>query len=211
MEETKEKEKMKLSTIRIVVISESRLLIIRHKQKLCKQIHWSVILIIFCFCSQNVSSGKCLLICCISTRREFAQEYVCACMCVRTYVCRGCCNINDRIKIDTEEWVDGSRLWRCKIVWFESQHDKPYQVVVRPAKTQISLGGWPDWPGFSLGADHFVDFVMRRLICNLAESNERARYFYTDRSKAVLLLWFLTVLAVCVYTLVHLLCLWHIL
>ena len=30
--------------------------------------------------------------------------------------------------------------------------------------------------------------------------------FYTDRSKAVLLLWFLTVLAVCVYTLVHLLC-----
>ena len=27
-----------------------------------------------------------------------------------------------------------------------------------------------------------------------------------DRSKAVLLLWFLTVLAVCVYTLVHLLC-----
>ena len=28
----------------------------------------------------------------------------------------------------------------------------------------------------------------------------------TDRSKAVLLLWFLTVLAVCVYTLVHLLC-----
>ena len=32
------------------------------------------------------------------------------------------------------------------------------------------------------------------------------QYFYTDRSKAVLLLWFLTVLSVCVYTLVHLLC-----
>ena len=32
------------------------------------------------------------------------------------------------------------------------------------------------------------------------------QYFYTDRSKAVLLLWFLTVLAVCVYTLVQLLC-----
>ena len=31
-------------------------------------------------------------------------------------------------------------------------------------------------------------------------------FFYTDRSKAVLLLWFLNVLAVCVYTLVHLLC-----
>ena len=30
--------------------------------------------------------------------------------------------------------------------------------------------------------------------------------FETCRSKAVLLLWFLTVLAVCVYTLVHLLC-----
>ena len=32
------------------------------------------------------------------------------------------------------------------------------------------------------------------------------QYFYTDHSKAVLLLWFLTVLTVCVYTLVHLLC-----
>ena len=32
------------------------------------------------------------------------------------------------------------------------------------------------------------------------------QYFYTDRSKAVLLLWFLTVLAVCVYTLIQLLC-----
>ena len=31
-------------------------------------------------------------------------------------------------------------------------------------------------------------------------------FFYTDRSKAVLLLWFLTVLAVCIYTLVQLLC-----
>ena len=35
---------------------------------------------------------------------------------------------------------------------------------------------------------------------------KRVQFFYTDRSKAVLLLWFLTVLAVCVYTLVHLLC-----
>ena len=32
------------------------------------------------------------------------------------------------------------------------------------------------------------------------------KYFYTDHSKAVLLLWFLTVLAVCIYTLVQLLC-----
>ena len=36
--------------------------------------------------------------------------------------------------------------------------------------------------------------------------SKATQYFYTDRSKAVLLLWFLTVLAVCVYTLVHLLC-----
>ena len=39
------------------------------------------------------------------------------------------------------------------------------------------------------------------------KSDQKApQYFYTDRSKAVLLLWFLTVLAVCVYTLVQLLC-----
>ena len=30
--------------------------------------------------------------------------------------------------------------------------------------------------GFAGRADHFVGFVMRRLICNLAESNERARF-----------------------------------
>ena len=38
------------------------------------------------------------------------------------------------------------------------------------------------------------------------EKKEAPQYFYTDRSKAVILLWFLTVPAVCVYTLVHLLC-----
>ena len=30
--------------------------------------------------------------------------------------------------------------------------------------------------GFAGHTDHFVGFVMRRLICNFAESNERARF-----------------------------------
>ena len=30
--------------------------------------------------------------------------------------------------------------------------------------------------GFAGRTDHFVGFVMRRLICNLVESNERARF-----------------------------------
>ena len=64
---------------------------------------------------------------------------MCASVCVRAYVCRGCCNINARIKIDTREWVVGSRLWCYKIVCFESQHDKTNKVVVRPAKTPPSL------------------------------------------------------------------------
>ena len=29
---------------------------------------------------------------------------VCACVCVRAYVCKGCCNINERIKIDNGGW-----------------------------------------------------------------------------------------------------------
>ena len=66
MEETKEKEtkeKLKLSTIRIVVISETCLLIIRHKKKVMQVdplIYF--FFIIFCFCSQNVSSGIGLLV-----------------------------------------------------------------------------------------------------------------------------------------------------
>ena len=72
---------------------------------------------------------------------KIAPEYVCvrACVCVRAHVCRGCCNINARIKIDTREWVVGSRLWCYKIVCVESQHDKTNKVVVRPAKTQIIM------------------------------------------------------------------------
>ena len=45
-----------------------------------------------------------------------------------------------------------------------------------------------------------------RYLDDLLNIDKAPQYFYTDRSKAVLLLWFLTVLAVCVYTLVHLLC-----
>ena len=145
MEETKEKEtkeKLKLSTIRIVVISETCLLIIRHKKKVVQVDPLIYYFFIFCFCSQNVSSGIGLLVCCICTRNlhETRKLHQNMCVCVRAYVCRGCCNINARIKIDTREWVVGSRLWCYKIVCFESQHDKTNKVVVRPAKKQISLG-----------------------------------------------------------------------
>ena len=47
---------------------------------------------------------------------------------------------------------------------------------MRPAKTDQT--GWMTrlpWV-FAGRTDHFVGFVMRRLICNLAESNERARF-----------------------------------
>ena len=135
--------------------------------------------------------------------RERASERVY----VRVYICRGCCNINERIKIDTGEWAVGSRLICCKK--FESQLGKTNKVAVRPEKTQISLGIRPVWSASSLcvfwvakdpmilhadiedsyqtgrmtrliwvfaGCTFFVGFVMRRLICNLGESNERARF-----------------------------------
>ena len=149
MEETKEKEtkeKLKLSTIRIGVISETCLLIIWHKKKVMQVDPLIYYFYYILFCSQNVSSGIGLLVCCICTRNlherdeKIAPEYVRVRACVRAYVCRGCYNINARIKIDTREWVVGSRLWCYKIVCFEWQHDKNNKVVVRPAKTQISLG-----------------------------------------------------------------------
>ena len=61
------------------------------------------------------------------------------------------------------------------------------------------------------GSFYFVSFASTILISVISRrfiswnSPRKREYFYTDRSKAVLLLWFLTVLAVCVYTLVHLL------
>ena len=92
MKETK--EKMKLSTIRIVVISETCLLIIRHKKKV---MHVNPLIyfcfIMFCFCSQNVSSGIGLLVCCIctsnlhETRNLHENVCVCVCVCVCVRVC----------------------------------------------------------------------------------------------------------------------------
>ena len=85
-----------------------------------------IFIIIFFFCSQNVSSRIILLVCCTFTRNMHEMKNlhenlcvcVCGCMrvCVRAYVCRGCYDINEKIKIDTEDWAVGSRLWRCKIV-----------------------------------------------------------------------------------------------
>ena len=56
---------------------------------------------------------------------------------------------------------------------------------------------------------HLYVFEMRFDLGTLVSGERSLPFgllFYTDRSKAVLLLWFLTVLAVCVYTLVQLLC-----
>ena len=149
MEETKEKEtkeKLKLSTIRIVVISETSLLIIRHKKKVMQVdpliYYFYYILFLLSKCQLRDRFTRLLHLHekVARTRRENCTRIcVCACMCVRAYVCRGC-NINARIRIDTREWVVGSRLRCYKIVCFEWQHDKTNKVVVRPAKTQISLG-----------------------------------------------------------------------
>ena len=47
---------------------------------------------------------------------------------------------------------------------------------MRPAKTD-QTGRMTRLPWVFAGrTDHFVGFVMRRLICTLAESNERARF-----------------------------------
>ena len=52
----------------------------------------------------------------------------------------------------------------------------------------------------------FHTYFVKVIVGHIFETSIKCLYFYTDRSKAVLLLWCLTVLAVCVYTLVHLLC-----
>ena len=66
-------------------------------------------------CSQNVSSGIVLLICCICTTNmhkprnlhENLRMCVCVSACVRVYVCRGCCNINEIIKMTPESGRSG--------------------------------------------------------------------------------------------------------
>ena len=99
-------------------------------------------------------AGKVYSFAAFARDEKFAREYVSvrAFVCVRAYVCRGCCNKNERIKIDNGEWVVGSRLCCCKIVWFELQHDKTNKVVVHRTKTQISLGIRPVWSESSLCA-----------------------------------------------------------
>ena len=85
MEETKEKEteeKLKLSTIRVVVISETCLLIIRHKKKV---VEVDPLIYYFVF-ALKMSIG--LLVCCICTRNlhETRKLHQNMCVCVRTYV-----------------------------------------------------------------------------------------------------------------------------
>ena len=126
---------MKLSTIRIVVISETCLLIVRHKKKVM-QVHLLVyyfyyILFLLSKCQLPDSFTRLLHLHKKFARDEkFAREYACGHACVCACVRRGCCNINERSKIDTGKWVVASRLWCCKIVWFESQHDKTNKVAV---------------------------------------------------------------------------------
>ena len=49
---------------------------------------------------------------------------VCVCVhtCVRACVYRGCCNINESIKIDTGEGIE--KLWRCKMVLVAAQQNQ---------------------------------------------------------------------------------------
>ena len=61
------------------------------------------------FAGESVCLSVCLCV------RACMRVCVC-CECVHAYICRGCCNIKERIKIDTGEWAVGTRLWCCKIV-----------------------------------------------------------------------------------------------
>ena len=68
---------------------------------------------------------------------EIAPEYVCvrACVCVRTYV-----GVAVTLMLELQLTPESGWSGRDYGVCFESQHDKTNKVVVRPAKTQISLG-----------------------------------------------------------------------
>ena len=95
MEETKEKEtketetkeKMKLSTIRIMVISEACQLIIRHKKKVMQVdpliYYFYYILFLLSKCQLRDRFTRLLHL-----HEKLTREYVCvrACVCVRTYI-----------------------------------------------------------------------------------------------------------------------------
>ena len=94
MEETKEKEteeKLKLSTIRVVVISETCLLIIRHKKKVVQVDPLIYYFYYILFLRDRFTR---LLHLHLHLHEKFARdekiapEYVCVrpCVCVRTYV-----------------------------------------------------------------------------------------------------------------------------
>ena len=50
---------------------------------------------------------------------------MCACVCVRAYVCRGCCNINERIKLTPESGWSGRDYGVVKSFDFSRSMTKP--------------------------------------------------------------------------------------
>ena len=76
-----------------MVISET-VMSADHKTK--RKLYKKIRVFFFFFCFQNVSCGVVVLVCCICMRREmFMRIYLCVCACMRAYVYKGCCNIND--------------------------------------------------------------------------------------------------------------------
>ena len=60
-------------------------------------------------------------------------EDLSACVCVRAYVYKGCCNINDTGAGRSGRVITAKS--DAKIVWFEPQHDKTNKIAVRLANT----------------------------------------------------------------------------
>ena len=71
---------------------------------------------LFVFCSQNLSCGEVLLVCCSCTRNlhEMRNFHENLCVYVCAYVCMDCCNINESIEIDTVDGAVGSRNYGVK-------------------------------------------------------------------------------------------------
>ena len=91
-----------------------------------QKIRWYLLLLFFLFAFKMSVAEWTLWLHVHETRNLHNNLCVCvrAFVRVRAYVCRGCCSINERSKTDTGEWAVPLRLWRCKIIWFESQHNK---------------------------------------------------------------------------------------